>query len=91
MGSAFSVDHGRIVETGFQVNEVSYTEQGFSRFCSSQLVGKGTFNFVDTIYVTQEEISDPLNHPYGGTVWSWMWNARPSTRYQRWGAWREKI
>ncbi len=61
---------GRIVETGFQVNEVSHTEQGFSRFCSSQLVEKGTFNFVDTIYLTQEEISDPLNHPYGGTAWA---------------------
>ena len=62
---------GRIVETGFQVNELSHThtEQGFSRFCSSQLVGKGTFNFVDTLYFTQEEIPDPLEHPYGGTVW----------------------
>lgn len=60
---------GRIVETGFQVNEVSHTGQGFARFCSSQLVEKGTFNFVDTIYFAQEEVSDPLNHPYGGTVW----------------------
>ena len=61
---------GRIVETGFQVNEVSHTEQGLSRLCSSQLIGKGTFNFVDTIYLTQEEFSDPLDHPYGGTVWA---------------------
>ncbi len=61
---------GRIVETGFQVNEVSHTEQGLSRLCSSQLLGKGTFNFVDTIYLTQEEFSDPLGHPYGGTVWA---------------------
>ena len=61
---------GRIVETGFQVNEVSHTEQGLSRLCSSQLIGKGTFNFVDTIYLTQEELSDPLGHPYGGTVWA---------------------
>ena len=61
---------GRIVETGFQVNEVSHTEQGLSRLCSSQLIGKGTFNFVDTIYLTQEELSDPLSHPYGGTVWA---------------------
>ena len=61
---------GRIVETGFQVNEVSRTEQGLSRLCSSQLVEKGTYNFVDTIYVTQEELSDPLGHPYGGTVWA---------------------
>ena len=61
---------GRIVETGFQVNEVSHTEQGLSRLCSSQLIGKGTFNFVDTIYLTQEEFSDPLGHPYGGTVWA---------------------
>ena len=61
---------GRIVETGFQVNEVSHTEQGLSRLCSSQLIGKGTLNFVDTIYLTQEELSDPLSHPYGGTVWA---------------------
>ena len=61
---------GRIVETGFQVNEVFHTEQGLSRLCSSQLIGKGTFNFVDTIYLTQEEFSDPLGHPYGGTVWA---------------------
>ena len=61
---------GRIVETGFQVNEVSHTEQGLSRLCSSQLIGKGTLNFVDTIYLTQEELSDPLDHPYGGTVWA---------------------
>ena len=61
---------GRIVETGFQVNEVSHTEQGLSRLCSSQLIGKGTFNFVETIYLTQEELSDPLSHPYGGTVWA---------------------
>lgn len=61
---------GRIVETGFQVNEVSRTEQGLSRLCSSQLVEKGAFNFVDTIYMTQEELSDPVGHPYGGTVWA---------------------
>ena len=61
---------GRLVETGFQVNEVSDTEQGLSRLCSSQLIGKGTFNFVDTVYMTQEELSDPLDHPYGGTVWA---------------------
>ena len=61
---------GRIVETGFEVNEVSRTEQGLSRLCSSQLVEEGTYNFVDTIYVTQEELSDPLGHPYGGTVWA---------------------
>ncbi len=61
---------GRLVETGFQVNEVAHTEQGLSRLCSSQLIGKGTFNFVETIYLTQEEISDPLGHPYGGTVWA---------------------
>ena len=61
---------GRIVETGFQINEVTQTEQGLSRLCSSQLVEKGTYNFVDTIYVTQEELSDPLGHPYGGTVWA---------------------
>ena len=61
---------GRIVETGLQVNEVSHTDQGLSRLCSSQLIGKGTFNFVETIYLTQEELSDPLSHPYGGTVWA---------------------
>ena len=61
---------GRIVETGFQINEVAQTGQGLSRLCSSQLIGKGTFNFVDTIYMTQEELSDPLGHPYGGTVWA---------------------
>lgn len=61
---------GRLVETGFQVNEVSDTEQGLSRLCSSQLIGKGTFNFVDTIYMTPEELSDPLSHPYGGTIWA---------------------
>lgn len=61
---------GRIVETGFQINEVAQTEQGLSRLCSSQLIEKGTFNFVDTIYMTQEELSDPLGHPYGGTVWA---------------------
>ena len=61
---------GRLVDTGFQVNEVSHTEQGLSRLCSSQLIGKGTFNFVDTIYLTMEELSDPLGHPYGGTVWA---------------------
>ena len=61
---------GRIVEKGFQVNEVVRTEQGLSRLCSSQLIEKGTFNFVDTVYMTQEELSDPLGHPYGGTVWA---------------------
>ena len=60
----------RLVETGFQVNEVSRTEQGLSRLCSSQLIPRGTFNFVDTIYMTNEELSDPLGHPYGGTVWA---------------------
>lgn len=61
---------GRIVETAFQINEIAQTEQGLSRLCSSQLIEKGTFNFVDTIYMTQEEISDPLGHPHGGTVWA---------------------
>ena len=61
---------GRIVETGFQINEVAQTEQGLSRLCSSQLLEKDTFNFVDTIYLTTEELSDPLGHPYGGTVWA---------------------
>jgi len=61
---------GRIVETGFQVNEVVQTEQGLSRLCSSHLIEKDTFNFVDTIYLTMEELSDPLGHPYGGTVWA---------------------
>ena len=61
---------GRIVETGFQINEVAQTEQGLSRLCSSQLIEKDTFNFVDTIYMTQEELSDPLGHAYGGTVWA---------------------
>ncbi len=72
-GIAYRTIHdrqGRIVETGFQVNEVSRTEQGLSRLCSSQLIGKGTFNFADTLYMTQEELSDPLDHPYGGTVWA---------------------
>ena len=61
---------GRIVETGFQINEAVQTEQGLSRLCSSQLIEKDTFNFVDTIYLTMEELSDPLGHPYGGTVWA---------------------
>ena len=61
---------GRLVETALQVNEISDTEQGLSRLCSSQLIGKGTFNFVDTIYMTHEELSDPLSHPYGGTIWA---------------------
>ena len=61
---------GRIVETGFQINETVQTEQGLSRLCSSQLIEKDTFNFVDTIYLTMEELSDPLGHPYGGTVWA---------------------
>lgn len=61
---------GRIVETGFQINEVVQTEQGLSRLCSSHLIEKDTFNFVDTIYLTMEELSDPLGHPYGGTVWA---------------------
>ncbi len=61
---------GRIVETGFQINEVAQAGQGLSRLCSSQLIETGTFNFVDTIYLTQEEVSDPLGHPYGGTVWA---------------------
>ncbi len=61
---------GRIVTTGFQVNEVSQTIRGLSRLCSSQLIGAGTFHFVDTIYLTQEELPDPLAHPYGGTVWA---------------------
>ena len=58
------------VETGFQINEVVQTEHGLSRLCSSQLIEKDTFNFVDTIYLTMEELSDPLGHPYGGTVWA---------------------
>ena len=61
---------GRIVETGLQINEVVQTEHGLSRLCSSQLIEKDTFNFVDTIYLTMEELSDPLGHPYGGTVWA---------------------
>ena len=72
-GIAYRTIHdrqGRIVEAGLQVNEVSPTEQGLSRLCSSQLIEKGTFNFVDTIYLTQEELSDPLAHPYGGTIWA---------------------
>ena len=60
----------RIVEKGFQINEVAQTGQGLSRLCSSQLIEKDTFNFVDTIFMTQEELSDPLGHPYGGTVWA---------------------
>ena len=61
---------GRIVETGFQINEAVPTEQGLSRLCSSHLIEKDTFNFVDTIYLAMEELSDPLGHPYGGTVWA---------------------
>ena len=72
-GIAYGTIHdrqGRIVETGFQINEVVQTEHGLSRLCSSQLIEKDTFNFVDTVYLTQEELSDPLGHPYGGTVWA---------------------
>ena len=72
-GIAYRTIHdrqGRIVESGFQVNEVVRTKQGLSRLCSSQVIERGTFNFVDTIYMTQEELSDPLGHPYGGTVWA---------------------
>lgn len=61
---------GREVATGFQVNEVSRTEEGFSLFCSGQLIEQGTFNFVDTLYLTPEELPDPLFHPYGGTIWA---------------------
>ncbi len=61
---------GRLVETGLQINEISRTERGLSRLCSSQLIDRGAFNFVDRIYLAPEELSDPLDHPYGGTVWA---------------------
>ncbi len=42
---------------------------GFSRFCSSNLVEAGDYQFEDTIYFTGEEDGGSF-HPWGGAFWA---------------------
>ena len=61
---------GRAVTRTEHINEENSDQDGFSRFCSAHLVLKGTYGFQDTIFFTHEEVHDPLDHPYGGSLWA---------------------
>jgi len=61
---------GFLVTQPHQINESNDALWGFSRFCSSQLIPAGTYNFTDTIYFAHEEARDPDAHPHGGTLWA---------------------
>jgi len=69
----------RIVKKAVQVNESNEKDDprtnldpraGMSRFCSSQMVHRGTYGFVDEVYLTGEETGDPRFHPNGGSIWA---------------------
>ena len=71
---------GNLVTDPVQINESDETEDGaffprsgnlgFSRFCSAQLYNSGQLGFVDDIFMTNEETSDPAFHPNGGSYWA---------------------
>jgi hypothetical protein len=53
-----------------QISEEASSHDGFTRFCSGQLVLAGNDNFEDTIYFTNEESTDSSVHPHGGSLWA---------------------
>lgn len=59
----------QVVTEAAQINETGISNDGFSRFCSSTAVAKGTYGFVDDIYFTGEETGKPF-HPHGGSLWA---------------------
>lgn len=60
---------GNEVISAAQVNEYGNAINGFSRFCSAQLVKAGQYGFTDTVFLTGEETGVP-DHPHGGTFWA---------------------
>jgi hypothetical protein len=71
-GLAYNTVYDRqfqVVTEAAQINETGISNDGFSRFCSSTAVAKGTYGFVDDIYFTGEETGKPF-HPHGGTLWA---------------------
>ncbi len=58
------------VTNASQINEDGNGINGFTRFCSGQLVEEGDDNFEDTIYLTNEEPGDSSFHPHGGSLWA---------------------
>ena len=53
-----------------QINYTGNAIDGFARFCSARLVQQGRLGFVDDIFFTNEETTDPNFHPVGGAIWA---------------------
>ena len=62
--------HGWVVTSVGQTNETRAGWFGLSRLCSAQFVKARRYGFVDNIFFTHEEISDPFDHPHGGSLWA---------------------
>ena len=60
---------GEVVTTAKQINQRGMNRLGFSRFCSATFIEAGAYGFVDPVYFLGEEVADPLEHPYGGSLW----------------------
>lgn len=60
---------GRLVTKAEQINQIGEPREGFSRFCSAIFIERGDYGLQDDVYLLGEEAGDPLNHPYGGSLW----------------------
>jgi secreted PhoX family phosphatase len=65
--TAYDRSYQEVVDAS-QINETGNADDGFARLCSSMGVAKGTYGFVDDIYLTGEETGKPF-HPHGGSEW----------------------
>ncbi len=61
--------NGLLAASPAEINEDGNAIDGFARFCSSNGVEAGEYDFVDDIYFTGEESGIPF-HPHGGTEWA---------------------
>lgn len=62
--------HGQVVRSAGRTNQTRTWWFGLSRLCSAKFVEAGRYGFVDNIFFTHEEISDPFEHPHGGSLWA---------------------
>jgi hypothetical protein len=60
---------GMMVTHPSQINEQGDESRGFERLCSANIVEGGSYNFEDTVFVTNEETSAAYGHPHGGSYW----------------------
>ena len=74
-GAGLAFDHvygrdGTLAMSANDLNESGSATDGFSRFCSSKGILKGTYGFEDDVYLAPEETSAAYGHPHGGSYWA---------------------